>query len=390
MKILFCLWGSLCESGMMHAINKLGYELIVFDKKYSDSNYDKDYFLTLANFIKDADNIDCVLSINFTPIIARACKPFNIPYISLTADCPCSNLYSKTIEYSNNRIFLFDKLQVLKYQPFNPANIHHLPLATDTDAWDKISITQTDMEKYSSDVSFVGSLYTEMCPYNKISHLLNDETKGYVDGLIAAQQNVYGYYFIEDAISEEWALDFQKQGKLSSVEDDYINDIKGIIADNYIGYKCTEQERINTLSTISKYFQVDLWTLSDSSNLPRIINRGPADSGTDMPKIFKCSKINLNMTNRAIRSGIPLRILDIMGCGGFLITNYQPEILDLFVPGEDIVIYDSIPDLVNKIYYYLDNDQERARIASNGYNKVKHLHTYEKRLEYMLKASGLL
>lgn len=390
MKILFCLWGSLCESGMINAINNLGYDLIIFDRKYNDSNYDKDYFLSLANFIKDSDNIDCVLSINFTPIIARACKPFNIPYISLTADCPCSNLYSKTIEYPNNRIFLFDKLQVEKYQQYNPTNIHHLPLATDTITWDKISLTKSDIEKYSSDVSFVGSLYTEMCPYNKISHLLNDETKGYVDGLIAAQQNVYGYYFIEDAISEGWVRSFQRQANLSSVEEDYFDDIRGIIADNYIGYKCTEQERTNTLATLSQHFNVDLWTLSDSSNLPRINNRGPADSGTDMPKIFKCSKINLNMTNRAIRSGIPLRILDIMGCGGFLITNYQTEILDYFIPDEDIVIYDSIPDLVNKIHFYLNNDAERARIAFNGYNKVKQLHTYENRLEYMLKASGLL
>ena len=91
-----------------------------------------------------------------------------------------------------------------------------------------------------------------------------------------------------------------------------------------------------------------------------------------------------------IRSGIPLRIFDIMGCGGFLISNYQPELLDYFIPGEDIVLYDSIPDLLEKINYYLNNEEERLAIAHNGYEKIKKYHTYDIRLESMLKTSGLI
>lgn len=390
MKIIFCTWGSLCESGIKKAIESSNYDLVLFDNAYTDSNYDKEYFLALAELIKSTPDADCVLSINYTPIIARACKPFKLPYISYTADCPCSNLYSKTIEYETNQIFLFDKLQAEKYIHFNPNNIHHLPLATDTAHWDNIVVSDEDRQKYSCYVSFVGSLYQEMCPYNKIEHRLSDMTKGYVDGLIAAQQNVFGYFFIEDAITDEWARAFQKEAQLSSVAEDYFDDIKGVISDNYLGYKCTEYDRITTINAISQSFNIDLWTLSDTSLVPMANNRGPADSLTMMPKIFKCSKININMTNRAIRSGIPLRIFDVMGCGGFLISNYQPELLDYFTPDEDIVLYDSIPDLLAKIDYYLKHDQEREIIAKNGYEKVKAFHTYEQRLNYMLKTSGLL
>lgn len=70
-----------------------------------------------------------------------------------------------------------------------------------------------------------------------------------------------------------------------------------------------------------------------------------------------------------------------MAAGGFVISNYQEEILEYFVPGEDIVIYDSIPDLLNKIEYYLSHDDERKAIAQNGYNKVKQLHTYDNRMK---------
>ncbi len=384
MKIIFCTWGSLCEPGMKKAIENSCHELVLFDKMYTDSNYDKDYLLSLADKIKNTPDASCVLSINYTPIIARACKPFKIPYISYTADCPCSNLYSKTIEYDTNRIFLFDKIQTEKFLPHNPGNIHHLPLATDTAYWDSICVNHEDIEKYSCDISFVGSLYSEMCPYNKIEHKLSDMTRGYVDGLIAAQQNVYGYYFIEEAITDAWAKEFQMEAQLSDIAEDYISDIRGIIADNYIGYKCTEQDRINTIRAISQQFNLDLWTLSDTAPVPMANHRGPADSGIDMPRIFKCSKINLNMTNKAMRSGIPLRIFDILGCGGFLISNFQPEILDYFIPGEDIVLYDSIPDLLEKIRYYLEHDDERTRIAKNGYERVKHYHNYKHRLDIMM------
>lgn len=385
MKIILCTWGSICEPGIISATKKLGHQLVVFDKSYTDVNYDKEYFMALANFIKDNLDAGCVFSINYMPIVARACKPFKLPYISLNADCPCSTLYSNTLSYEHNRVFLFDKLQTEKFKPENPDNIHHMPLATNVDYWESITISEEDFNTYGCDISFVGSLYTEMCQYNKIKDKLPLTMQGYVDGLIAAQQNVYGYYFIEDAITEEWAREFQRLAELSSVAEDYRDDIRAIIADTYLGYKCTEQERINTLRAISHNFNMDFWTESDTSMLPNINNRGPADSSTMMPKIFKCSKINLNTTNRAIRSGIPLRVLDIMGCGGFVISNYQAELAEYFLPGEDIVLYDSIPDLLTKIEYYLEHEDERIQIAQNGYKKVKQLYGYYTRLSQILE-----
>ena len=112
---------------------------------------------------------------------------------------------------------------------------------------------------------------------------------------------------------------------------------------------------------------------------------GGADSNNMMPQIIKCSKINLNMTNYPIKTGLPLRIFDLMGAGGFVISNYQAEIPEYFIPGEDIVLYDSIPDLLGKIEYYLEHEDERIQIARNGYNKVKEYHTYDLRLLTMFE-----
>ena len=389
MKIIFCRWKSICEDGITNAIKRLGHTLVALDRKFNSVDYDKEYLQVLVNLVQANPDATCVLSVNFQPIIARACKVLKIPYLSWTVDCPSFQLYSQTVAYPTNRIFLLDRMQTAKFSPLNPDNIFHLPLGCDLDTWDSVKLTEEDHKMYDCDISFVGSLYSEKCKYNGIVDNLSDYTKGYVDGLINAQLNVYGYNFLEDSISDEWAEDFKKQANWIPLAEDYIEDVRGIVADTYIGYKCTEQERIKTLNAISEHFNMDLWTLSDTSMIPKINNRGGADSEHMMPKIIKCSKINLNMTNRPIKTGLPLRIFDLMGAGGFVISNYQAEIPEHFIPGEDIVLYESIPDLLNKIDYYLAHDDERIQIAKNGYEKVKQAHTYDIRLQQMFELAGL-
>lgn len=111
---------------------------------------------------------------------------------------------------------------------------------------------------------------------------------------------------------------------------------------------------------------------------------GSVNHREEMPMVFKQSRINLNITLRSIKSGIPLRGFDILGAGGFLLSNYQPELLDLFVPDEDFVYYESREDLLQKVDYYLCHEDERQAIARNGHDKVAAKHTYRHRVREML------
>lgn len=390
MKVIFCRWKSICEVGIDNALKRLGFDVVYMNRAFKSVDYDEGYLKELAALIQQTKDALCVFSVNFQPIIARTCKVFKLPYLSWTVDCPSFQLYSETIKYETNRIFVLDRMQHDKFSPMNPDCIFHLPMGCDVPTWDSVKVTAEEHKRYDCNISFVGSLYSEKCRYNEIEKDLPDYIRGYVDGLINAQLNVYGYNFIEDSISDEFAEEFKKYAAWEPLGEDYEEDIKGIAADTYIGYKCTEQERIRTLAAISEHFDMDLWTLSDTSMLPKVHNHGGADSNTMMPQIIKCSKINLNMTNRPIKTGLPLRIFDLMGAGGFVISNYQAEIPEIFIPDEDIVLYDSIPDLLDKIGYYLAHDEERKQIAKNGYEKVKMYHSYDVRLAQMFRMAGLL
>ena len=239
--------------------------------------------------------------------------------------------------------------------------------------------------KYTSDISFVGSLYTEKCPYDKLTNA-PEYLNGYLNGLMEAQIRVYGYYFIEELLPDDIVAEFKNHlpNFYQYPMENFLTD-RMIMAQLYIGNKITAIERIRTMKLLSQDFAVDLYTGSDTSALPAVNNRGFAKSLTEMPVIFNESKINLNTTCKAIRSGLPQRIFDIMGCGGFVLSNYQAEIPDLFEPGIDIITYASMEEMNELAAYYLSHDNERREIAHNGYEKVLHNYTYPIRLAQLLE-----
>lgn len=385
MKIYFYRYGSICEPNVIDSFKRLGLEvheecMEIFNKKLMPAE-------CVSHTSKDIINggYSFVFSINFFPWLSDVCNIARIVYISLIVDSPVLELYSKSLSNACNRIFLFDNMLYNEFSPYNPGHVFHIPLATNTARTDEVIRHATDSERkhFSSDISFIGSTYQEKCPFNNAR--LNEYDTGYVDGLIEAQLKIYGYNFIEDVISEEFADRFLTF-TIGAYEfpEGYRCNRKALVAQHYISVKVAEQERLRALKLLSDSFNVDIYTGSDTSSMPRIHNRGFAKSLEEMPLIFNNSKINLNITAKSIRSGLSLRIFDVLGCGGFLITNYQAELPEFFEIGKDLVAYESMEDLKNKCDYYLKHEDERMEIAAHGYETVKKFHTYDIRLIQMI------
>ena len=151
-----------------------------------------------------------------------------------------------------------------------------------------------------------------------------------------------------------------------------------------LGTEVTGRERYMALALLQNRCNVHVYSDDTDERLNKVKFRGHIDYYTQMPKIFRASKINLNISLKLIETGIPLRVLDVLGCNGFLITNYQQELLEYFEPEIDLVIYNDMVDLVTKVEYYLKHDNERNAIARNGYEKVKKLFNFKDKLSVML------
>ena len=380
-KILFCRWQIIGEIDVIEGLKACGYQVDTYFRKTTSVDYDVVYMKEVGELLLK-NQYKYVFSLNFVPVISRVCKIFEIPYISWSVDCPEVMLFSKTLSNSCNYIFLFDRDMVRKFSSRNPNHVFYMPLGTNARHWEKIKISKEERKRFQTDVSFIGSLYTEKSKYRsyEMDKLLPDYIRGFCNGLVEAQLKVYGYNFLEDIVTEKMAQEFKQYAGWNELPEDYLDLTKETVANDFLGLRCTELERVRLLRQISKNFSLDIYTQSDSKFVPMASYPGVVDYKTDMPKVFQCSKINLNFTSKSIKTGVPLRIFDIMGAGGFLITNYQQEIPEYFQIGEDLVVFDNEEDLIWKIDYYLQHEEERIQIAENGCKKVRQLYTWEQRI----------
>jgi hypothetical protein len=66
-----------------------------------------------------------------------------------------------------------------------------------------------------------------------------------------------------------------------------------------------------------------------------------------------------------------------LGCGGFLLTNYQPGLEDIFVKGRHLEWYHSPAECLEMIAHFLHHPGERKAIAAAGYEFVHANRTYD-------------
>lgn len=387
MKILFLTWKSFGNDDVLAAFRAKGHTVTELPYDDKDEPTDKAAVDKFVQQVK-SKNVDCIFSFNYFPVVALACKDLGMPYLSWIYDSPYVRLYHYSIAYPTNHVFVFDSSIYLEFQQNGINTVHFLPMAANTDrlsAMTKFADFSRTEWKNKHEVAFIGSLYTEKHQFYQRMDKISDYTRGYLEGLMKAQMQVYGYNFIQDTLKNNPDIIKDMQESLPMHPgNDSVETIEYLFAQYVINRQITAMERQEILKEVSGRFGLDLYTPDKSLKLDGCTNHGPVDYYDMAPYVFKKAKINLNISLRSIIAGMPLRAFDIMGAGGFLMTNYQSDFLEFFTPGEDYEYYDSQADLMNKIEYYLAHEDERAAIARNGFEKIAAHHTYEHRVDEML------
>lgn len=379
-KVLFFQWNAFMQKDVEKALlARKDMEVDMISYEFADLDFDA-YFEKRfpEHLLKKA--YDMVFSINYFPVLSDICNRFQILYVSWVYDAPMNIRRKETIGNTCNRVFLFDKGQYKDLLAEGYKQVYHMPLGVNVDRLDEMNITPAEREFFSSSVSFVGKLYE-----NDFDYLLSPLPEIYKEKLleIAEQQkNVYGHYFLNDVFTPELISQLNTYYAIASENKFQVNKEE-------LEYACasyiTQLERLEILKTLSKECTVDLYSYNQPENLPEVKCKGFVKYYSQMPKVFRCSNINLNISLKIIKEGIPLRAFDILGAGGFLISNYQTEIEECFTIDEDLVVYKSIEELREKVKYYLKHEEERKKIAKNGHDKVAKCYSVEKQLEKIFK-----
>lgn len=370
--------GSYTFRDTKEAICKLGHQV---DEMYYffNNRFEDDFFSERINLQLKRKQYDAIVSINFFPLLAKAANEHQTPYISWSYDSPLAEQLTDYFDMDTNYIYLFDRAEVEQFNKRGYSNVYHLPLAINAKRIENLNFSDDVNKKYKSEISFIGKIYN-----SSLDDLLlcaDDYVKGFVEGIFQSQFRIYGYNFVESSIPDSI---------IDSLNDSYAKfGTTGIKLNKRglayaINAQITHVERTLLLESLAENHDVHLYTAENYSLDSNIKTHGPVKYFTDMNAVFKNSLLNLCPTLKSIASGIPLRSLDIMGAGGVLFSNFQEELAEYFVDGEDVIMYESLEDAISKADYYLNNKDLLKTIAANGNRKAIEYFSYDERVKTLL------
>lgn len=373
MKILLYDWlTNIGSTKLIKDMEQYGWTVKVFRRKMKDYFIDPEFETELC---KEMEEVDAVFSFNFYPAISRICYMRNKKYISYCFDAPLFNLFSKEIQYETNYVFVFDREQLQELKHLDVKNLHYLPMACNMESKEiKMPL------EYQCEVSFVGQLYRDNL-YRETKEW-PDRLKGFAEGIMSAQKIIYGADLLKNAIPTPYMEAIEKFVVMEFDQDRYIlMDKKMLFLFLVLEKEISCREREEIIQLMAGNFDFHLYTFGDTPEWPHVKNLGAVDYDSQLSNIYQTSKINLNITAKHIHYGVPMRVFDILGSGGFCISNYQPGLEEHFELGTDLVVYDDYRDLMYKTAYYLEHEDERLQIAENGKKKVEEYHLYQHRLK---------
>jgi spore maturation protein CgeB len=210
--------------------------------------------------------------------------------------------------------------------------------------------------KFEYDLSFIGSAYS------KRSYYINELVLNGLD---------------VDCFGPNWLINkpYPKLKQIKKELERYLNLIR-------LFFTFDNQERFNISSRLQYN---DLLNSLRDKNQNRF--HYPV-SDYEMIKIFNQTKINLGFTEVFSKDNIPghglkqhlhLREFEVPMAGGLYITNYFEELEYFYVIDKEILTYRNEFELVDKIVYYLNHENEASIVRKNAYDRATKCHSYQKR-----------
>lgn len=113
--------------------------------------------------------------------------------------------------------------------------------------------------------------------------------------------------------------------------------------------------------------------------------KGKSIQNSDLYKYYSNSRILLNdhWDDMREKGFISNRLFDGIAAGAFIISDDMPEIHDVFKGS--IVTYTDSDDLREKVKFYMENPDEREKITKAGHKLVAENHTFEHRMDIIIK-----
>jgi hypothetical protein len=108
--------------------------------------------------------------------------------------------------------------------------------------------------------------------------------------------------------------------------------------------------------------------------------------GKDMYRTMMQSTMTINRhIDVAEEYANNMRLYEATGSGALLLTDMKKNLNELFKVGEEVIAYEGVDDLVDKIKYFAEHEQEASKIAAAGQARTLKDHTFTVRMKEVIE-----
>ncbi len=385
--LVFC-WSNALSEDCIRTLEELGYPCCVLWGRPKDYLRDEELMARVESLLAEGD-FCAIFSLNYFPFLSDLAMTREILYLSWVYDSPMLTLEALNLSNPSNRVFIFDYLLYEKYRRLGVDTVYYLPLPCNVRRLDQVV---SGLSNFLYDMTFLGNLYTGTGDFYSQIGYLPPRLKGYLDAVIHAQLQVSGADLVGELMTDEVCEEMGIYVK-AGLGEGYRTDCNRLLQD-IVRRGVTARERTILLEYLCSYAldtdrKMELYADEPPRKSLNLRYHGKADYLMEMPLVFHGSRINYNFTLRTILSGIPLRVIDILGAGGFCMTNYQSELPEYFENGKHLVWFSDPEEMLDRTDYYLRHEEERAEIAIRGRERVEECFEIRKLMKKLLREAGV-
>lgn len=327
-----------------------------------------------------------VITVNYDAHITETCHELGLPLVVWDVDTTTDRTPTPPRSKGDLRVYTLHEEHVDQLRSAGFDEVGHLPLAINTDMRYPI---QTSGELGSIPVAFVGSSLVEpaarfrrlflqlYASFDCCGNESFEETEERLESVLRAERKDYATYVTGDLVEKEFG-EFLKAALRSGTPEDPRKWVAEVVA---------SQKRVSYITALADQgihvWGDDGWKQVEAK-CPGLTFHGVADPGKEVTEVYCNADINVDINRIYQPEAIPLRVFDVLACGGFIIAEHSKALEKQFEIGKELVTYRTITELVDLVAHYRENPEEAAAMAKRGLEAVRARHTMRSRVGQLL------
>jgi len=378
-RALLCA-GTLFVDDLGEALTEAGYSCFTWDVQRLSS---EELAVTAARF-----GASLVVAVNYTQGLAQACRDLGLELLIWEIDPAIDPPQPCDPPADHTHVFTYRRAQIPVYEAAGFPKTDYLPLATNPNRRFPMELEGEDAEYYRAPIAFVGAsmrhqadqfrdqLIADYCLWRGGSPIdARSECELYLEALTNAHRDdltrSHVPMLLEEAMPEFVAAMRANPGKT-----DPVVLVSEIVATD------KRQIYVANIGTLG----VHVWGDEGWDGIEEYggVYRGSAGHRFELNKVYAGAGVNVDIGRIYQNDIVTMRVFDVLACGGFLLTERNDALLELFTEGVELDCYTSMEELTEKAEHYTSNPDEAAAIAERGLAAVLENHRIQQRVATML------